>query len=120
MKSIIKQTIADNISRACKAVDWNGYTLEAKTGVNQTTFARLMRGKLEESAPKIDTIDYAMMALKLEPWSVMIPGASVEVMKNKKITELLIKLNQCSHETRERVLDNALDTLMLEKLKNNT
>lgn len=120
MKKILKYLVGKNISRAADDLGWSSVTLGEKSGTNQTTMNRLMRARPDDPSPRIDSIDYAIQALKLEPWAVMIESCTPEMMRNKRLTKLLIELNSCSPETRERIISNALDTLMLEKLKNNT
>lgn len=117
MKIKLKKIIAENVSRAADAREWSSYDLGEHSGTNQTTMARLMRARPEDPSPKIDTIECAVNALKVEPWAVMLPGCSLDVMRNKRLTELLIKLNEANKETIDRVISNALDTLMLEKMR---
>lgn len=118
MKKILKYRVAKNIASMAEKEGLSSAGLGKKSGTNQTTMNRLMRAREEDPAPRIDTIDYALQALKIEPWAVMIEECTKEMMQNKRVTELLNKLNNCSNETRERIISNAFDTLMLEEIKN--
>jgi len=119
MKSKLRFIIGKNISLVCdkQHEDYSSQKLADMSGTNQTTMNRLMRADPEDPVPRVDSVDFAIQALKLEPWAVMVPGADLSLMRNKRLTKLIESLIDCSDETRERIISNALDTIMLEKIK---
>lgn len=113
----MKKIIAENILKAAKAEGWSSMELGKRSHTNQTTMNRLMRARDEDPAPRITSVEAAVKALKVEPWAVMIDGATLNMLKNKKLTKLILDLSQTDDATLDRIIENASDTLKLHKIK---
>ena len=113
----MKLIVAENVVAACNLLGFNSVSLGIKTGKGQTTMNRLMKARDDTPDPRLETIVLAAEALKIEPWMLFFDSIPVDLMQDKRVTESIKLLSECSPESRDKIFSQIADLAELDRFK---
>ena len=104
----LKNVIAQNVDKACKARDESANSLAKKTQINQTTISRLINMRDDMPDPRLGTLIEVSKALNIEIWTLFFDNIDPNLMTNKQMTNLMNLLSECSEAEQKSILDQAV------------
>lgn len=94
--------VADNLQRYMEAGGLSQKDVAKKTGVPQRTINHVLNAK-PDSNTTLRTLETIADGLKIEVWHLLVPGLSVDLMKNHSIDKLLDNFNAAAPEGRSYI-----------------
>ena len=117
MSNKIAEIIRCNVQKLVDKHELNTVSLGRKASLDQKTAYNLLNPEKVNSFPTTNTIYKISKYFKIEFWKLVFKDMPLELMKDKKLDDLIRQYARCSQDNRDKILNQVSETARIDQLE---